>query len=182
MELKISGKNIKLTPETQQYIERKLGKISRHFPNVMEAKVEITEEQTKSPDQRVVAQVTIDTGIGGILLRGEERADTLLTAIDKVTAVIDGQIEHYKGKLHARGRGSVRTESAPPETADENPAGKVKRVKRFAVTPMSVAEAVDQMELLRHDFFLFVNDATDELNLLYRRKDGNYGLITPEIE
>jgi len=180
MELQITGKNIKLMPTVRHYIERKLGKLSRHLLNIRESKVEVSEEKTKSPQQRFVVQVTIDSG--GILLRGEERGENLFAAIDKVASIMDRQIEHYKGKLYDKGRGSslARSEFSPEiETAE--PAQKVTKIKRFTVKPMSVAEAIDQMELLGHNFFLFLNAATEELNLLYRRKDGNYGLIEPEL-
>ena len=180
MELQITGKNMDLSPTVRHYVERKLGKLSRHLPNIIGFKVEIFEEKTKFPQQRFVAQVTIDSS--GTLLRGEERGDNLFIAVDKVAAVMNRQIEHYKGKRYDKGRGSssVRGEFSE-EIAVAQPLRKVAKVKRFAVKPMSVAEAIDQMELLGHDFFLFFNADTEGLNLLYRRKDGNYGLIEPEL-
>jgi len=104
------------------------------------------------------------------------------TAIDRVEAVMNRQIERYKGKRRNRGRGSspARPESIR-QTETEEPTEKVTRVKRFTTKLMPVAEAIEQMELLGHDFFLFQNADTEELNLLYRRKDGNYGLIEPEL-
>ncbi len=179
MELQITGKNIELTPTVRQLIEQKLGKLSRHLPNITEYKVEITAEKTKSPEQHFVIQVTIDSN--GTLLRGVERGEDLPTAINKVAAVINRQIEHYKGKLYEKGRGSSVARSEFKEEEAAQPPRKVVKVKRFAVKPMSVAEAVDQMELLGHDFFLFFNADSEELNLLYRRQDGNYGLIEPEL-
>ncbi|MBA7714783.1 Ribosome hibernation promotion factor [subsurface metagenome] len=93
---------------------------------------------------------------------------------------MERQIEHYKGKLYDKRRGSSFARSEFSEEAGTTPPSVVK-VKRFAVKPMSVAEAIDQMELLGHDFFLFFNADNEALNLLYRRKDGNYGLIEPEL-
>ena len=180
MELQITGKNVDLSPTVRQYLERKLGKLSRYLPNIVGAKVEIFEEKTKSPQERFVVQVTIDSN--GTLLRGEERGGDLVTAIDKVAATVNRQIEHYKGKRYDKGKGSSSVrDGLSEEIAVAQPLGKVVRFKRFAVKPMSVAEALDQMELLGHDFFLFFNADTEELNLLYRRKDGNYGLIEPEL-
>lgn len=180
MELQITGKNVKLVPEVRRYIERKLGKLERHLPNIVESKVELAQEKTKSSQQRFIAQVTIDSS--GTLLRGEERGDDLFTAIDKVTAVIDRQIERYKGKRYEKGRGSSLARSKfNPEVEPAKPEKRITRIKRFTIKPMSVAEAIDQMELLGHDFFLFFNADTDSLNLLYRRKDDNYGLIEPEL-
>jgi putative sigma-54 modulation protein len=177
MELQITGKNIELAPTVRQFIEQKLGKLERHLPNITEFKVEISEEKTKSPQQHFVVQVTLDSN--GTLLRGVERGEDLLQAVVKVAAVMNRQIEHYKGKLYEKGRGSSLARSEFKEEAP--PPRKVVKVKRFAVKPMSVAEAIDQMELLGHDFFLFFNADSEELNLLYRRRDGDYGLIEPEL-
>ena len=92
------------------------------------------------------------------------------------------QLERYKGKLYEKGRGnSFARGEFKEEVETVKPAPEVVKVKRFAIKPMSVAEAADQMELLGHSFFLFLNADTEELNLLYRRKDGNYGLIEPEL-
>ena len=179
MELQITGKNIKLAPAVRQYIERKLGKLDRHLPNMRESKVEISEEKTRSPQQRFVVQVTLDSN--GVLLRGEERGEDVFAAVDKVTAVMDRQIEHYRGKRYDKGKSSSFARDKLVEEAETPQRRNVVKVKRFAVKPMSVAEAVDQMELLGHDFFLFFNGDTEELNLLYRRKNGNYGLIEPEL-
>ena len=180
MELQITGKNMELLPAVRHYIERKLGKLNRHLPNITEAKIEISKEKTKSPRKRFVVQVTIDSS--GTLLRGEERGEDLFAAIDKAAEVMNRQIEHYKGKLYKKGRCSSFAKGGfSEETVAEQPLGKVVKVKRFAVKPMSVDEAIDQMELLGHDFFLFFNADSQGLNLLYRREDGNYGLIEPEL-
>ncbi len=180
MELQITGTNVELTSTIRRHIERRLNKLNRHLPNIMKSKVEISEEETKSPQQHFLVRVTVDSS--GTLLHGEERGGDLFEAVDKVAAIMTRQLEHYKGKLYKKGRGSslARNEFSPEiETAE--PMGKVVKVKRFAVKPVSVAEAIDQMELLGHDFFLFLNAENEELNLLYRRKDGNYGLIEPEL-
>ena len=92
------------------------------------------------------------------------------------------QIEHYKGKLYDKGRGnSLARSELSEEVGTAPPSPRVVKVKRFAVKPMSVTEAIDQMELLGHDFFLFFNADSEQLNLLYRRKNGDYGLIEPEL-
>jgi len=178
MELQITGKNVELTPTLRQLIGRKLGKLSRHLPNIQEQKVEIYQEKTKSPEQHFVVQVTIDSN--GTLLRGVERGEDLPRAINKVAAVMDRQIERYKGKLYEKGRGNSLARGESNKRV-ARPPKKVVKVKRFVVKPMSVTEAIDQMELLGHDFFLFFNAASEELNLLYRRQDGDYGLIEPEL-
>ena len=180
MELQIAAQNMELSPAVRRYVERKLVRLNRHLPNITASKVEITEEQTKSSQQRYIVQMSLDSS--GILLRGEERGGDLFTAIDKVTEIMDRQIEHRKGKLYEKGRGSslARNEFSEEVKVMGTPK-KVVKVKRFAIKPMPVAEAIEQMELLRHDFFLFLNADTGEVNLLYRRKDGNYGQIEPEL-
>lgn len=179
MELQITSKNIELTPTIRHYIERKLGKLTRHLPNIIESKVEISEEKTKSPQQHLVVRVSVAGS--GTRLHGEERGEDLFTTIDKVAVIMTRQLEHYKGK-HEKGKGNSFAKGELSEEVEGNQATeKVVKVKRFAVKPMSVAEAISQMELLGHDFFLFFNADTEELNLLYRRKDGNYGLIEPEM-
>lgn len=180
MELQITSKNMELSPAVRQYIERKLGKLSRHLPNITESKVEVAEEQTRSPQQHFVVQVTVNSS--GILLRSEERGADLFTAIDKVATVMKRQIEHYKGRRYEKRKGSSFARGGFSEVAaEEQPPKKVVKVKRFIIKPMSVAEAIDQIELLGHDFFLFFNADSKSINLLYRRKDGNYGLIEPEL-
>jgi len=180
MELQITGKNMELSPAVRQHIERKLGKLNRHLPKIIEFKVEVAEEKTKSPQQHFVVQATIDST--GTLLRSQERGENLFTAIDKVAEVMSRQIERRKGKLYEKGRGSSLARGGVSEEAEEKqPVSRLVKVKRFAIKPMSVAEAIDQMELLGHDFFLFINADTEKVNLVYRRRDGSYGLIEPEL-
>ncbi len=181
MELQITGQNIEVSSKVRQYVEKKVGKLSRHLPNIMMGKVEIVEERTKSPENRFVVQTTLDAS--GTLLRGEERGGDLFTAIDRVADVMDRQVERYKGKLYFKGRDTVREAPAEgtPITPPAAPAGKVVKTKRFNIKPMSVDAAIQQMELLGHDFFLFYNDDTKALNLVYRRLDGDYGLIEPVL-
>ena len=180
MKLQMTGKNVELSSTVRRYLERKLSKINRHLPNIIESKVEISEQKTKSPQQRFVVQATVDSN--GTVLRGEERGEDLLSAIDKVVAIMERQVEHHKGKLHAKGRGSSFVRAESNQSIEEAESLKrVVRVKRFVVKPMLVDEAIDQMELLGHNFFLFFNAENRELNLLYRRKEGNYGLIEPKM-
>ena len=179
MELNLTSKGIELPPEVHRHLVRKLNRLSRHLGNIIETKVELTEEKTKSPEHRFLARVAVDSG--RTVLHSEERGGSVLSAIDKVTQAIERQIEHHKGKLQDKGKAVSFVKSELSQEAEPAPVlKKVVKVKRFALKPMSVAEATDQMELLGHDFFLFHNIDTDEINLLYHRKDGNYGLIEPE--
>lgn len=187
MDMQISGKNIEIAPAVRDYINKKMGKISRYLPNIMSFEVVATEEKTRAPDQRFVMQVTINNK--GTLLRSEVRGQDLYSATDKVTELMNRQIEHYKSRkpsIKGRGGPSIRTSTTEAtsaiaaeslESETEEPGPKVVKSKRFEIKPMSVEEAVDQMVLLDHDFFLFNNQDSNNMNLVYRRKDGNYGLI-----
>ncbi len=182
MKLQIFSKNMEIPPDVESYVQKKIGKLTRYLPDISEAKVEIHEENTRAPQHRYTAQVTLNSR--GVILRGEERGEGVRAAVDTVADVLERQIERYKGKLQHKERGHSLTRQAPEETVTrEKPANlpEVVRVKRFAIKPMSLKEASDQMELLGHSFFLFVNSDNDRLCLLYRRDDGNYGLIEPEL-
>ncbi|MDD5127417.1 MAG: ribosome-associated translation inhibitor RaiA [Dehalococcoidales bacterium] len=181
MELQIAGINTEITPEARQYIERKLGKMKRYLNSVMDAKIELTEEQTKSPDNRYLVRVTANSK--GSVFHGEERGVDLFTAIDKVAAVMTRQLEQHKERMVKR-----RRHATSPRTiiAQENPAEAPKRnivkTKHFVMDPMSISEAINQMETLGHNFFLFLDTDSGRLRLVYKRNDGNYGLIIPEME
>jgi putative sigma-54 modulation protein len=182
MELQIFSKNMEITPDIRSYVQKKIGKLTHYLPNITEAKVEIHEQNTKSRQHRYTAQVTLNSK--GIILRGEERGEAVRAVVDEVAEVLERQIERYKGKLQDKGRGVSLAKQPEEDRVDEKKPGdlpKVVRLKRFTVKPMSVLEASEQMELLGHSFFLFVNSENDRLCLLYRRQDGNYGLIEPEL-
>jgi len=184
MELEVYGKNLEVSEAVRGYVQKKIGKLARYLPRLSDASVEIHEEQTKSPQHRFTVQVTLNSR--GTLLRGEEKGENVYVAVDAVAEILARQIERYKGKLYKKGRGislarqaSVSGEGIPGQEAEALP--KVVRVKSFPVKAMSVPEASEQMELLGHDFFLFINVDNDTLNLLYKRKNGDYGLIQPDL-
>jgi len=181
MKLQITAKNsVEISETLKKYAERKISKLSRYLPSVSEAKLEISCEGTKLPEQRFSVQVTLDSK--GILIRAQEKAKDIRTAIDKVVDVLSSRIERYKGKLYDKGRGvSLARQGTAVELGELEASRKVVKSKHFLIKPMLQDEAINQMELLGHDFFLFIDADTDKLNLLYRRKDGNYGLIEPEM-
>jgi putative sigma-54 modulation protein len=180
MKLQVIAKNNAEVSETMQaYIEKKVGKLGRYLPTLDEGKVEISRESTKLPEQRFTVQVTLDSR--GVLIRAQEKSKDMRTAIDKVVNVLSKRIERYKGKLYDKGRGvSFARQGAAIEAEGIETSKLVVKTKRFLVKPMPIDEAMSQMELLGHDFFLFIDADTEKLNLLYRREDGNYGLIEPE--
>jgi len=181
MKLQIFTRNIELTEPIQAYANKKVNRLSRYLPLITEAKLEISREDTKLPTQRFVAQITIDSK--GTLIRAQERAGDINSVIDNVTTAVAQRVKRFKGKLyHKRGTSVVRHQEVAVEEEKPQAAKKVVKTKHFLVKPMSIEEAITQMELLGHDFFLFINADTDKLNLLYCRKDGNYGLIEAGIE
>ena len=179
MELKITGKNITLTPQVDNHIKRRFNKLIRHLPDTREIKAEITEEKTKSRRHRYIAQITLNSG--GTILRGEERSSDILTAVDRVADVMDRQIRRFKGKRQGKIRINLK-DSNKNRIVDDSPQTlpEVVRVKQFAIKPMPIDEAMEQMELLGHDFFLFLDTRKEEPRLLYRRHNGDYGLIECE--
>jgi putative sigma-54 modulation protein len=180
MKLQIIAKNnMEVSEAMRAYIEKKVGKLSRYLPTLDESKVEISREGTKVPEQRFTVQVTIDSR--GVLIRAQEKSKDMHTAIDKVVDVLSKRIERYKGKLYDKSRGvSFARQGAAIEEEEIEAPKRVVKTKHFLVKPMPIDEAISQMELLGHDFFLFLDADTERLNLLYRRDDGNYGLIEPE--
>ena len=185
MELLIKGKNLDIEKSAQEYIRSKFSKLERHLPDLDEVKVELTQEMTKATENRYVVQVTINTH--GTLLRCEERSSNITAAVDIVVDVLDRQIERFKGKLyrskrrtHAKDQLAAELNEFVEEAAAEDGRAIVK-VKRFPVKPMSPEEAVEHMELLSHDFFVFFNAENEHFSVLYRRGDGDYGLIESEF-
>lgn len=187
MNIVIRGKKIEVASEVQVYISTKLEKIDRILPSVMEAKVEISREKAKDPSNRYVVQVTVNSN--GTLIRAEEREADLYAAIDAAADVILRQARRFKDRFYLKRRRSGRrkrelasfVESFPIEMEEEQLPDNVVRSKSFNIKLMTPAEATEQMELLGHDFFIFLNARTNQVNVLYRRKDGYYGLIEPGI-
>ena len=185
MDLQIVGTNTQIVPSVRRYIERKLGKLDRHLPNILDTKVEVSEEKTKSPQQHYLVRATVASG--GAVFHGEERGEDLFMAIDRVATIMIRQLEHHKGKVYEKGRGvslargTFSEKATATEPGEIEPDRKVVKIKRFLIKPMTETEAIAEMESLGHDFFLFLDADVKKLKLLYRRKDGNYGLIEPEL-
>ena len=183
MDLSIKGKNVEVTDRLNDYVEQKIGKLDRYLPTITEVWVELSKEGARAAQDRQVCQVTVRTN--GTMLRAEERSDDMFTSIDAVLDKMYRQIARYKGKRKNRWRGAaVSMEPLPleaEETFDEETSNIV-RTKRFRMTPMNPDEAVEQMELLGHDFFVFYDPDEGQINVIYRRKDGDYGLLQPELQ
>lgn len=183
MELHITSHGVDVTDYLRAHIDKKIGKLDRYLPDITEARVDLSTESTRSAGELQVAQVTLRTN--GKYIRAEERTHDMFASIDAVLDKLYRQIARYKGKREDRwqGKGAYQPEPLPitPEAdlAGEEEEGTIVRRKRFQMFPMDEREAVEQMELLGHSFFVFHNAETGEINVVYRRKDGDYGLIIP---
>lgn len=177
MKIKITGKNMDITDALREIAFKKLGKLDKYFQGDVDTNVTFSVEK-----DRQIIEVTIN--LPGTILRAEEYSDDMYTSIDKAVDVLEGQIRKYKTKLQKRYQNgeTIRFENIEPmPKLKEEDIPKLVKVKRFAMKPMDAEEAILQMELLRHNFFVFMNGETDEVNVVYKRKDGNYGLIEPEF-
>jgi putative sigma-54 modulation protein len=183
--VEVQARNIKLTEKIETYVNKKAGRLDHYLPAIEEAHVELTHHQAaRNSLDRNVAQITVRGK--GIVLRTEERSDEALAAFDAAMDNMQRQIERYKGK-HYHNRGSDRAEPEgpreaipPDETGELEPL--IARRKKFVVLPMNEDEAMEQMRLLGHDnFFIFYNGDTSRINVLYRRRNGSYGLIEPVV-
>lgn len=186
MDIVIRGHNLDVTSRLQSYVERKMERLDRYMPNVVDVQVDLSEEKANRNGDRQIAQVTLRNARGTIL-RAEERTSDMFAAIDAVSDKMYRQIERYKGKRRRRNTSATPDEFAGYETAveleeEDLVLGKVIRRKQFSIVPMYEEEAIEQMELLGHDFYVFVNADSGGVNVVYRRHDGNYGLLVPELD
>jgi ribosomal subunit interface protein len=189
MNIQIKSRNGKVTERQRTYIEEKLHKLERYLDGIGDVHIDLAHSQQRGVGDVNIAQVTLHTPQGTIL-RAEERAPELFAAIDSLHDSLQRQITRYRDKHFRRGKirrqgGEVlmaNTNGYERETEDQSPDGapQLVRTKTFAYKPMYSDEAIEQMELLGHSFFVFTDADTDEVNVVYRRRDGNYGLIVPE--
>ncbi|WP_038288377.1 ribosome hibernation-promoting factor, HPF/YfiA family [Acetivibrio straminisolvens] len=176
MKFKVIGKNIVVTEALKETAIKKVGKLDKYFRRDAEAQITLSVQKN-----RHIVEVTIP--FEGGFLRAEEDSQDMYASIDKVIDSLERQIRRNKTRLEKKVHdGSLRFENIKlDDDVDEEPKYEIVRTKKFAIKPMTVEEAVLQMNLLGHQFFMFSNAETNEANVVYRRKDGNYGLIEPEF-
>jgi putative sigma-54 modulation protein len=187
VQVEIKVRNLELGDRLNEYVTKKVARLDRYLDTLEEAKVDLSyDKSARSAGDRQIAQLTV-RGRGGVVLRAEERTDDIFASVDAVLEKIYRQIERYKGR-HWRSRGDgrsaseVASEALPEEPEAQATRAAIARRKRFELSPMDEQEALDQMVLLAHEeFFVFLNAGTNQVNVLYRRRDGSYGLIEPEI-
>lgn len=193
MELTITANNTTLTDAIKKYAEKRLSILDRRFRDPVPVYLQIRKEQTQKEDERYIAEVTIRMKRG--VIRGEMRGDTPYTAIDHVSDTVTRQISRYKNRYSTKDRRdsegglgyAIAEQLAQESYGDVEETGvttlehgQLVRTKRHPVAPESVEDAAAQMDLLGHNFYVFRNKDTKEINVVYRRQDDDYGLIVPE--
>jgi putative sigma-54 modulation protein len=179
MKIIIRGKHIEITDAIRNYVEKRLSKVDKYFDHILEVIVTLSVEKN-----RQIVEVTLQAKRA--LIRAELETDDMYTSIDKVVDKLERQIKKYKEKYikkpspNIERKELIREEANIKDSKSDNDI-KIVRSKKFAIKPMSVEEAAMQMDLLGHNFFVFANDNTNKVNVLYKRKDGNFGLIEPEF-
>jgi putative sigma-54 modulation protein len=182
MKLIIKGKHIDVTDSVESYIRKKMKKLDKYFDQIMDATATVSAEKN-----RQIFEVTMQAKKA--IIRAEEESDSIYTSIDRVVEKLERQIIKYKEKLYSKTFGEKNRvkevsiiETKEREADNQEPEDiQIVKTKKFVIKLMSPEEACLQMELLGHSFFVFNNEATDQINVIYKRKDGNYGLIEPEI-
>jgi len=184
MRYSIRGENIEVTPALREYVEKKVGRLEKYFDDLSPStEAHVTLSVLK--DEHTI-EVTIP--MPGVILRAEDTHTDMYAATDLVVEKLERQIRKHKTKVNRKFRqeGSLKTlfaENLPGGTADEEESNiDIVRNKRFVLKPMDAEEAVLQMDMLGHNFFVFANAESDQIGVVYRRRDGRYGLIEPELE
>ena len=169
-----TGKGMEVSESLKARVEKKLGKLERYFRDEPEATVRFKQQK----GARNIIEITVS--VSGVILRAEECSNDMYLSIDRAVDKLESQIRRHRTKLEKR----IRTAELEPvieAPVYEEQNYDIVRTKKFAVKPMSVEDAITQMELLGHDFFLFQNEESETMNVLYRRHDGSYGLLQPDI-
>lgn len=175
MNLVISGKNIDITEGLRSAVEEKIGKLERYFTDSTEVHVTLSTEKNRQ-------KIEVTVPMKGSIIRAEETSTDMYVSIDLVEEVIERQLRKYKNKLIDKEQNAAQLNKAfLDEDAYEEEEIQIIRSKKFAMKPMDPEEACVQMELLGHNFFVFRNSETDEVNVVYKRKGNTYGLIEPEF-
>lgn len=186
MNIQVRGDRLEVTPALHEYVDKKISRMTKYFDAPPEREIAVT-----MSIERGVHRVEVMLQVHGVIFRAEEESADMYASIDLVADKLEQQLNKHKEKLNKRFRDQglrtrIRSSAeagafsmAAPHAVVENDVEELVRVKRFTMKPMDVEEAMMQMDLLGHDFYVFVNADTDDVNVVYRRKNGNYGLIEP---
>ena len=174
MKFVYTSKDMAVSESLKSRVEKKLAKMERYFREEPEATVRFKVQK----GARNIVEITVNAG--GVILRAEESSNDMYLSIDRAVDKLESQLRRHRTKLEKR----IRTSELEPVVEApvyEEQSYDIVRTKKFAVKPMGVEDAITQMELLGHDFFLFLNEESETMNVLYRRNDGSYGLLQPDI-
>ena len=175
MKVTVIAKNMELTEALKEIVQKKISKLEKYFEKDVEAKATLSVQKN-----RQIIEVTIP--FNGAILRGEESTSDMYKSLDLVEDKLERQIRKQKTRLSRKHGGSVRFgELSDIDSNVEEDLGNLVRVKKFGVKPMNSEEAILQMDLLGHNFFVFQDADTNRVNVVYKRKDGDYGLLEPEL-
>ena len=178
MRLQVKGKNVEVNDSLKSYAQAKLGKLERHLSESARLELELAVEKNPSIAENQVAEATIWTK--GPVLRARETSTDMKASIDLLVEKLERQAQRYREKRrrsNARGNHDAAAETIPVVPDEAAPV--IVKTKQFAFGAMKPEEAVEQLELVGHDFFVFLNADSEQVNVVYRRRDGNYGLIEP---
>ncbi|MCX6644875.1 MAG: ribosome-associated translation inhibitor RaiA [bacterium] len=188
MEIAIRGKNVELSDSLKEYIDEKVGRLQKYLDSILAIDVTLTVEKNRSIENTQRAEVTVH--VNGNVIRAEESTVSMYSSIDIVVEKLERQLKRYKSKIYSSMRDRKRSSKEiglvpePEYGGNGEPVDHsepyIARTKEVILRPMTPSEATLQMELLGHDFHLFLNPESGNVNLVYRRKDGNYGLLEPE--
>lgn len=193
MQVTVTGRNIELTPALKEYLTEKLKRAQKHFDHPLDAIALLSVAKNPSIPNNQTAEVTLK--VNGTVIRGEESTENMYASIDLVADKIERQLRKFKTRYQQRGAKSnhkeqsvidvgaqVDTDEAvDKELSYEEFRPRIVRSKKFPLKPMLPEEAAAHMDLLGHDFFMFINSESGQVNTVYHRRDGNYGLIEPEV-
>lgn len=196
MDIQIQGNNLRVTDSLKAYVQKKLERLDRFLPNIMDVRVELQREHTRRGEDLAVAQITVRHQRGAILRAQETTAGEIEVAFNEAVDKMYRQIQRFKGKRERKGHERFSAtleelgiaESLPEVQYDgdmvDEPTQEPQVIRRkdTAVTTMTEEEAIEQMELLGHTFFLFFNQATGNVNVVYKRHAGGYGILNPQVE
>ena len=178
MNITITGRNIEVTPALKEYVEKRFAKLEKYFYNDMQGTVTLVVEEDEHR-----AEATIP--LGRYILRAEESSDDMYASIDAASDKIERQVRKYKTRMNRKGKQAkaepMFSAAIEAEIPDDDLSDVISKKKTFTLKHMDVEEAILQMELVDHDFYIFLNAATDNVGVVYRRKDGSYGLIDPQM-
>ena len=175
MKVTVVTKNIELTPALKDMVEKKVSKLDKYFESDVNAKATLSVQKNRH-------RIEVAIPFNGILLRAEEMTEDMYKSIDKVEEKLERQIRKQRTKLARKHNNSLKFSELVADAQEDEHQGKVVKTKKFAVKPMDVEEAILQMELIGHNFFVYKDAETNEISVLYKRKDGDYGLLEPDYK